>query len=526
MKPHAVDGRWRRARSPAGFSLAEMMIALAILGMGLLVIGAALPIGIRYTRASVNKATGEAAAEYALDVIEQNVCLRGNILDLSAMPPTLIREPGLFQPRSPTTGLPESTYEPVIKVRPLYVRAISAAPGTTFGQQELDVANRRIRAEEVVYNWLPTALATFDTREVDPGGAPAALNLQAWMRWALPSVATVYPPITSDEPFDLNRFISTVNGKYERREVRSPWSVPAGSETLKALDRRIVWTAFYRRVSYEPGSDPALYEFIVVALRVPGAGYRFPMQAPNDGGVSVAADGNPGTSAGNGENGEMTVTGMGSLGPSGGYGSASAGASSGGRPGGDGNAVGGASLDEETAGPVPWLVTFDRNAVKPLPVPPQGFDTATGYPIGADGKIITVGSPNAPASLTFQCTAQRSGLFPVGAIFIPARNDYRPFRVSMPQVRVGFGPAAPSALPIYEVTERPDDTTVIVKFNGYYPMQGTPAMTPLGTPPAGQWPVWVIPPAFAEYENDQPVAPDQCQIVAVARRYMRLREVP
>lgn len=525
MKPHAVDGRWRRARSPAGFSLAEMMIALAILGMGLLVIGAALPIGIRYTRASVNKATGEAAVEYALDVIEQNVCLRGNILDRSAMPPTLISEPGLFQPRSPTTGLPDPTYEPVIKVRPLYVRAINAAPGTGFGQQEPDLPTRRVRTEQVAYNWLLGILGSFDTREVDPSGG----NLDPWMRWALPSVATVYPPISSDEPFDLNRFINTVNGKYEPREVRSPWSVPAGSETLKALDRRIVWTAFYRRVSYEPGSDPALYEFVVVALRVPGAGYRFPMQDPNDGGVSIDGDEGPGTTGGNGENGEMTVTGQGNLGPSGGYGSAATGGSSGGHFGGDGNSVGGASGDE-TGAPVPWLVSFDGNVYQPLPVPPQGFDPATGYPVGADGKIMTVGSPNAPASLTFRCTAQRSGLFPVGAIFIPARNDYRPFGVSMPQYRVGFGPPAPTALPIYEVTERPDDTTVIVKFNGYYPMQGTPGQTALNTPPAGQWPVWVIPPAFAEYEgtfpNQQPVAPDQCQIVAVARRYMRLREVP
>lgn len=504
MKPHAVDGRWRRARSPAGFSLAEMMIALAILGMGLLVIGAALPIGIRYTRASVNKATGEAAAEYALDVIEQNVCLRKTILKVGG----LKCEPVLFQPRN-TSGEFDANHEPLIKVRPLHVRAIDSNPASQFfGQQEL--APARIRAEEVVYRWMLSNSFVPTELELDPGGVGVP-----WMRWALPSVATVYPPVSSDSVFHPSSFFA---GPYAARPVTAP---PNGSETLKALDRRIVWTAFYRRVSYEPGSDPALYEFIAVALRLPGAGYRFPVQEPNDGGVSDS-DG-PGTSVGNGENGEMTVTGQGNLGPSGGYGSASAGASSGGRPGGDGNAVGGAS-GIETAAPIAWLVSFYN-----LPNPPGGtaaFDRDTGYPLDANNNVITVGSPNAPATLTFRCPARRSGLFPVGSIFIPARNDADPDIGIPPDRRVGFGPPAPTALPVYEVTERPDDTTVIVKFNGYYPMQGTPGQTVLNTPPAGQWPVWVIPPAFAEYENDQPVAPDQCQIVAVARRYMRLREVP
>lgn len=298
MKPHAVDGRMRRARSQAGFSLAEMMIALAILGMGLLVIGAALPIGIRYTRASVNKATGEAAAEYALDVIEQNVCLRGNILDLSSIPPALISEPGLFQPRSPTTGLPDPTYEPVIKVRPLYVRAINALPGADYGQQEPDLPSRRVRTEIAAHNWLLGILSTFDTREVDPSGA----NLDPWMRWALPSVATVYPPISSDSVFDASSFF---DGPYTARPVTAP---PSGSETLKALDRRIVWTAFYRRVSYEPGSDPALYEFIVVVLRVPSAGYRFPVQDPTVG-WQFANHGNEELQSNvTSESGELTVT--------------------------------------------------------------------------------------------------------------------------------------------------------------------------------------------------------------------------
>ena len=514
MQPHAVDGRMRRARSPAGFSLAEMMIALAILGMGLLVIGAALPIGIRYTRASVNKATGEAAAEYALDVIEQNVCLRTEILDPNNG--ALKCEPGVFQPRN-AVGRALHDYEPVIKVRPLHVRAIDGNPASQFyGRQS--GAGALAPTEQSIRFWLPLGV---DTREAD---ADSSLGYPTgpWMRWALPSVATVYPPISSDAPFTAESFIT--GNMYLRRPVTEP---PNGSETLKALDRRIVWTAFYRRVSYEAGSDPALYEFIVVALRVPGDGYRFPVQAPNDGGGSDDGDEGPGTTGGNGENGEMTVTGMGSLGPSGGYGSASAGASSGGRPGGDGNSVGGAS-GIETAAPIPWLVSF-----RSLPSPPNQatpFD-ANGYPLDAQGYAITMGGANAPATLKFTCRPDRSGLFPVGSIFIPARNDNDPNLLQgSNEPRVGFGPPAPAALPVYEVAERPDEYTVIVKFNGFFPMRLNPVNGRRDTPDGVQWPVWVIPPAFAEYEgtppNQQPTAPDQCQIVAVARRYMRLREVP
>lgn len=155
----------------------------------------------------------------------------------------------------------------------------------------------------------------------------------------------------------------------------------------------------------------------------------------------------------------------------------------------------------------------------------MAFNTS-GYPLDGNNDPIVLGGANAPATLTFYCRPERSGLFPVGTIFIPARNDHRPDRIRFPNLPVGFGPPASTALPIYEVTERPDDSTIIVKFNGYYPMKGIPNQTQLGTPLAGEWPVWVVPPAFTEYQGGAPVAPDQCQIVAVARRYIRLREVP
>jgi hypothetical protein len=87
-------------------------------------------------------------------------------------------------------------------------------------------------------------------------------------------------------------------------------------------------------------------------------------------------------------------------------------------------------------------------------------------------------------------------------------------------------------LPIYEVIERPDATTVVTKFNGYYPMKGDTTNLPgiFNAPVAPiEWPVWVIPPAYEELDSSsprQPVFPNRSTIVAVARRYVRLREIP
>jgi hypothetical protein len=106
-------------------------------------------------------------------------------------------------------------------------------------------------------------------------------------------------------------------------------------------------------------------------------------------------------------------------------------------------------------------------------------------------------------------------------MFVPAVNDHLPSNNPLLR-RAGFVPHAPDALPIYEVVERPDDTTVIVKNNGFYPWVA-------GGLNAQAWPVWVIPPAFREREppnmGGQPVYERRSPILAVARRYIRLREI-
>jgi len=468
-----------------GFSLAEMMIALAILGMGLLVIGAALPIGVRYTRDSVNMATGEAAAEYALDVIEQNICLRKTIAD--PILGRVVRAPAIFQPRDGTDPYltvakdPRNLtrdYEPIIKVRPLFAQTVIPHPGQACGRGDeffdpnsLVLERRAVISEQIIRLWLGAPGS--DPREadqLDAWGLP-------WMRPALSSVYTVYPPITPDTPFLPQQFFSA---QYQARAVTT-------SEAFKVLDRRIAWTAFYRRVSYAVGSDPNVYEIIVVAVRVPSERHRFPVQDPT--GVSPFRGDSDSLNPSNGSNNNNNSSGH------------------------DANTLSGASTRVTSAAPLPWLVTFTT-----LPAPAYGFD---------DNGFPRFGGPP-PGEMRFQCTLSLAPLFPKGTIFIPARNDDDPSLLGTglpdPNSRVGFGPFAPTALPIYEVIGRTDGastSTIVVKFNGFYPRQGT------GTPPAWEWPVWVIPPAFEDVDpSGNPVVPDESPIVGVARRYVRLREAP
>lgn len=428
------------------------MIALAILAMGLLVIGAALPIGLRYTRESINLATGQAAAENALDLIEQNVCLPKAIFDASG---NLIPEAGLFQPRAPITPtvfngrtyaqgefIPD--YEAVVKVRPVYTRVVDMT-----GAQDDGILG--VFTENEAGAWLLNFGTPLDAKEVNP-------TLISWMRWALPCVALVYPPITP------NARVSGGSTEYMPAEFfGAPYTTwPVGAETRKVLDSLISWTAFYRRVSYDVASDTSLYEFIAVAVRRPSLKYRFPVQSSTSGGGQVFA--------------RLTTI--------------------------------------DTAIPIPWLISFVGDASGYLPAPASGFDINNGFP-----------PIQGPATLTFYCDPSMTGLLPVGSVFIPARNDVVPPLVANPAQRVGFGPPAPTTLPIYEVVQRPNDGTVVVKYNGYYPMQGTvgtygPVTNPL------QWPVWVIPPAYEELSGGSPVFPDRSPILAVARRYVRLREIP
>lgn len=519
--PHA-------ATRPA-FSLAELMIALAVLGMGLLVIAAALPAGVKYTKQTVDQATGAAAADYAFELIEQNVALRDKIVDPNTAPPTLRHAPTLFQPRFPpgsgdllkedgsfgADGIldvgrparlltaPNPLVEPIVKVRPLFVQNVEAQPGG--GGDEFN--EREPEAENAIFRWLNMVWSggfayPLDQRECQPGDSIAGFN-RGWLRPALPSITTVYPAVTTDTEQKPSDFI---DNPYAPQPLSDAGGSPLGYETRKALERRTVWTAFYRRVSYAPEADPALYEFIVVVCRRPTKKHWFPVQDADYGGKPLTGDPEP-LSYDRGDYGALT--------------------------------------------PVPWLVTFSP-LVNALPVPPMdggggapGYSTSSGRSDGAGDRSLAP-DYEAPASLTFVASAAVGALLPKGSIFIPALNDWAPSALNLmapggsldpgpgggsdPDIFIivnqmaGFVPSAPEALPIYTVTDRiarPDGRyDIVVPNNGLSPWVNENA-----NPKSEYWPVWVIPPA-AEGPLGNATLSDQSPILTVQRRYVRLRELP
>lgn len=444
LEAAAAAARYRRARA---FSLAELMIALIILAFGLMVIGAALPIGLRYTQQIADETNGEAAAEYALDLIAGHVRLSRDPYD-ELGGGALRYTPDVFQPRDPTTGRADDNWEPLLKVRPLPLRNVVTTPGGDgYGPRFAEIASQCYEATETaVGNWLAGAASH---KEYD---AP-----RWWVAPALASVTAAYPPISADRRYYPDDFFGD---PYATRMVRSPVVGP-GSETVKAARQRIVWTAFYRRVSYQPGSDPQLYEFITVACRLPSARHRFP-RLTGGAGFPVYNNG-------------------------------------------------------DTMAPVPWLVTF------------VGWDAPPAFDLSRYDRILVPGVPG-PAKYRFYASADVARLLGPGSILVPAVNDERPDSIpgqtpppAAPLRLAGFVPHAPDALPIYEVerTERLDTdvVAVVVKPNGYYPwtIDGNPL----------RWPVWIIPPAFQERDSaGQPVYEKRSPIVGIARRYVRLTEIP
>ncbi len=469
------------------FSLAELMIAIVILGLGLLFIAAALPVGLSYTRDTLDLAAGEAASEYALDTVEQCLRTSHNLVKPIIFPPQP-RLDNLFRPRQnigPNYPLAPRDPEPWIKVRPLVMTNVvygpTGGPPSKGDEITYDTENATIAP------WFPFAgvniLLGLEKTQYDAVAGRLRLGTYPMFFPAfpgfpgLPSVARVYPPITPDWPFTTtNFFVDLADGVLTPRPVLTP--TLGGSETLKALERRVVWTAFYRRLLYpQPGpdgsfgtlddiaGDPLLYEVIVLVVRRPSVDHRFPIQDNSAG--------NPAQPL------AATVAGS------------------------------------EVLAPEPWLVTFDPNWSLP-PQPP--LVVGTDYANTPDRPLLPAFSER--PTLTFRCTREVGILLPVGSIFIPAVNDDWPRRTAALR-RAGFVPHAPDALPIYEVVERPDEFTVIVKNNGFYPWIDIAT----GQTPAN-WPVWVIPPAFRERDSTgQPVYERRSPILAIARRYIRLREI-
>lgn len=500
-----------------GFSLAEMMIALVILGLGLLFIAAALPAGVKYARETVERSAGEAAADHALDLIRLHVRTSRELTQRKPIPAgqQFVRRDNLFRPRlSPTNPLvdPNSGYpfdpngEPFVKVRPLIGLNVDLTPGSqTRLMQTPDQGESLLRS--TAFGSVLTALALVPSpaaaaKQVDVQPF-AAVDLSLTATPGFPAVDRVYPPIPADFAFLA---LPTATGpeayfadKYRPRPVfADPLGKDAipgneGWETVKASEQRVVWTALYRRAAYDKAvpdpaapngfrierNDPLLYEFITIACRRPSQNHRFARQDAGSGG------------------GIATFERPDALPPN-------------------------ATLAAEVLCPEPWLVSFTGWD----PDVPVGSASGTGYFFdpATNDRLLAQGHRPTPV-IRLTCDAKVGRLLPVGSVIIPAANDVHVYGFSpgpmLYERNVGFVPHAPDALPIYEVIERPDDTTVVVKGNGFYPW-----VSPL-LADKRLWLCWVIPPAHTQRDkNGDPVFEKRSPILSVARSIVRVPEIP
>lgn len=550
-------------RARQAFSLAELMIALGILGIGLLFIAAALPVGVDYTRQSVDRASGDAAAREAAKVIEARLRTSANITSTDprygASPPALplprldgVSRPrhantttGAFAPAYPTDEdaggpIPERDYEPFIKVRPLVMQNVHMQPRGELVVDDVEtVIGRYVNARANVLFGTPAPLSGAARLLEYDLILTEASTLSLEKNPVIPCTARVYPPIVpvgTATIFDLLTPTDPAAGRFAATPVTGNTAVNFSEPTdaQRVMDQRIGWCAFYRRASYDrvlPGADnlyvstddiiepgdPLLYEIIIVVTRRPSATDRFPRQRFDGSGVTAQLS--------EFDQPRAVV------------------------PGGPG-ATAGAGADR--ALPMPWLVLFDtsRTAANDSALPviaASAAPTPGDYDEMSASRSLWPGFAPAP-EMTFRCKPELGKLLAPGSIIIPAANDDFPAAIAGPLPatagvgaagslgpanrananlgrRAGFVPHQPSALPIYTVKERPDDTTIIVDANGLYPWVSQGAANGRD---ASLFPCWVIPPAFAERTTGtqrEPVYYNHTSIVAVTRHLVRLPEV-
>jgi prepilin-type N-terminal cleavage/methylation domain-containing protein len=509
-RPRVTAGR-AAGFSPRGrsaFSLAELMIALVILGLGLLFIAAALPVGLEYTRETVDLENAEAAGEYALDQLETNLRTSIRLYDWGIADPAganvLRLLDNIHRPRDQDlTSTPpryplNKTYEPVFKVRPVAmgnVRMGSVPSGQT--REIVDDVEATISAYIRALNGA-TPVAPL---EVDIAMS-AHTGLSLGENPVLPGLARVYPPTEPVTTLSVQNFFND-NVAYKTYQMRlglygALSATQQQNEWEKALDRRLSWTVFYRRIHYpEPGPDNVFgtaddnlkqavelqYEIIIVVAQRPSVNHRFPRQRLRLSGNNLTEFERPAAWSPN-------------------------------APAPDDPLVG-----SDRLAPTPWLVVFDRSNPSALPL----LNTSGLYDTTPGGNRTLYFSFRDPPTLTFRCTQEVGKLLAEGSILIPAFNDlhYLDLAQGLDTRVSGFVPHAPTTLPIYEVVERPDDTTIVVRNNGFYPWvaSGNPSDTQA-------WPVWVIPPAFAERDSTgQPIYERSSPILKVIRRTVTLHEI-
>ncbi len=510
-RPPAARDACRRA-----FSLAEMLIAIMLLGLGLLFIAAALPVGIDYTRRNLDSGEASAAAREALEILARQVRTSHELAARSlAGQNTYARLDAIVRPRqsdpqSPNLVFaPDDGYEPLLKVRALVMGNLLAEPvgSRRAGEPIVDPVEAIARA---YVSRLVTPTAQNRYKEVDYFGSlepVLALNparfasagrfhtaMRGIPRAAVHPLERVFPPVRAWSADRLNP-LTLLN----RPSLLWTYEPPQPGEYRAALDRRIAWTAFYRRVSYRrdpgpdgnlatpddiPADDPLRYEFIVVITRRPTLNHRFAVQ--NVPGPGLRWFQQPVAAAGD------------ALGSP--YGSS-------------------------CIAPVPWLVVF--TGFEPQLRAGQEYayrQVVTGPNRSQVERYLQAGFRDAqPPRLVFRCREEVGRLLPPGSVLIPARNDWYPNAAVNRLPQVGFVPSVPDGLPVYRVIERPDATTVVVDNNGYYPWISTDNWTRQS---AAALPFWVIPPSFVTRDaGGQPIFEQTTPVVQVVRQVVTLTEL-
>lgn len=472
-----------RAGAAAGFSIAELMIALVILGIGLLFIAAALPVGIEFTRKTVDLASGESAGDYAIEQIKKfartsRKFIPGNLTD----PNNEVRLDAFFRPRDaskanefyPPLAPSATSPAPFFVVRPLIGQNLNLTPpnynnGYLFPVGDLGEQLLRLAYSSIAGAPLPWRENDDDAFLAGVPGASASLSLYAYP--SHPVWARVYPALAPD--IDTTASPNLGLGQFEPAQFfaapYAPRKLLGVQETERIASRRIVWTAFYRRVSYAQDSDPLLYEMIVVVSRRLTDKHRFARQSLTTFNPTLPAAAIP-----------SDLTGS------------------------------------DRLVPEPWLIAFQNpgggSALPTLPAFTPIFDAQNQLVDRVlDGSVVGV-------PLTFRCTTEVGRLLPVGSIIIPAVNQ--PLPQPPGQLVVGFVPHSADTLPIYEVADRPDDNTIVVKANGYWPWVNPPN-------PEALFLCWVIPPAFTERDaSGEPVFERKSPVLSVIRRTIRIPEIP
>lgn len=506
------------------------MIALVILGLGLLFIAALLPVGVEYSRQTNDQQQAQAAVEYAFEMIEHYVRTSDKFAAIDPTPigsppvPLHMRVDSLFRPREAIAGPPPNLAfaqdaEPRIKVRPLIGMNVDLTPGVGRWSQIADqgegtlISGRLGTIPGAMFTLFGVTAAEYPSN-LDPTLFPDTLTAGASLfeNPVLPCVARVYPPVTADSPLTPLDFLNSLPLQPIRRVLDSV-NAPVGYETRKAADRRLAWLAFYRRASNDrvadapqavgapalvSRGDPLLYEFIVVVVRRTSANHRFPVQ-------NITNPANANNFA---------------------------------------NPAAAVGLQSDRLIPEPWMICLDPNTMTPVEVacpPPSG---AVGYytdhcrgPVqdnqGKLGERFLTTDFKHPARLSFRVNTSVARLLPAGSILIPAVNDYDIRIGSQPMTyplgrEVGFVPSDPDALPVYKVLERLEDNsgaTIVVEGNGSYPWYKPNQFPPLSAG-ATRFVCWVVPPSFVERDGSgQPVFERRSPIVTVARRTVRVPEV-